>query len=197
MPNLPSRTFDSALEFRWLGQVRPWLGVDLAVAPGYYSDFDQSSSKAIRITGRGIAQLSWSPTVRWLLGVVYLDRRDVGLLPVGGLIWTPRETIRWELIVPRPRIAYRIAVTPPAEWWTYVGGEFGGGNWAYSRVDGSVDEFSYRDFRLLLGIERKTAAGINGLFEVGYVFEREIELASDPADFEPDDTLLLRGGFHF
>ena len=196
-PDLPAQTFDSAVEFRWLRQVRPWLGIDVAVAPGYYSDFEQGNSDALRITGRGLAQLSFSPTTRWVLGIIYLDRRDVSLLPAGGVIITPNDATRWELIAPQPRLLRRLAYRPGSEWWGYLGGEFGGGAWAIDRANGGSEEIAYRDFRLLIGLERKMSHGISGRFEFGYVFAREIEFSSDTPDFRPSDTLLARGGVRY
>jgi len=196
-PEVPARTFDNSLEFRWLNQFRPWLGFDLAVAPGYYSDFDQSNSDAIRITGRAIAKLSWGPKADWLLGVVYLDREDVSLLPAVGLILKPSDATRWELLFPRPRVMQRVACGTTADWWGYLGGEFGGGSWAIRRMDGVADVLTYRDFRVLLGIERKTPAGATTQLELGYVFGRELEFTSDTPDFDADDTLSARGGLKF
>jgi len=34
--------YESYVQFRWLSQVTPTLGLDLAVTPGVYSDFNQN-----------------------------------------------------------------------------------------------------------------------------------------------------------
>jgi hypothetical protein len=39
---------------------------------------------------------------------------------------------------------------------------------------------------------------IRGHFEVGYVFDREVLFRSGmPAEFNPDDTFMVRGGINF
>ncbi len=51
-----------------------------------------------------------------------------------------------------------------------------------------------RDFRLILGLERKIIGGLSHRVEVGYVFNREIKLASDGLERDLDDSVLLRAG---
>ena len=196
-PDLPARVYDAALEFRWLRPITARWAADVAVAPGVYSDFEQTNSDALRITGRGLVQFTGSNGARWVAGVGYFDRQDVKLLPVGGVIWEPNDATSIELIFPSPQVARRFACGASAEWWGYVGGEFGGGSWAIERASGVTDEVSYRDFRVKLGVERKTIAGVSGQVEVGYVFGRQLEYRSGTPDFEPDDTVMLRSGWSY
>jgi hypothetical protein len=84
------------------------------------------------------------------------------------------------------------------EWWVYVAGELGGGSWHFQRANGQDDAYDYNDLRLILGLEWKNQSvpGLGGYFEAGYAFNREIEYASNPG-FDPDDTVMLRGGVTF
>ncbi|MCR4413964.1 MAG: hypothetical protein NUV77_16230 [Thermoguttaceae bacterium] len=196
--DLPPEVFDAYLQFRWMSRVTPRLGVDFAVTPGWYSDFEHGGGDALRITGHGAGAYTWSPSVKLVFGVAYLDRRDVAVLPIGGLIWTPREEWSFELVSPRPRLARRVywngaAATDP-EQWIYLAGEFGGGTWSIERADGSPDVLTARDYRLILGMERKVVGGLNSLFEVGYVFGRRYEYERGTPDVRPSDTVLLRAG---
>ncbi len=196
--DLPPRVYDTALEFRWLRPLNDYWTADLAVAPGYYSDFDNNSSQAVRVTGRAVGIYKWSPTVTVALGVVYLDREDVSLLPAAGLIWKPNDDVNIELIFPRPRAAKRISQVMDAAWWTYVAGEFGGGSWAIERASGVDDVATDRDFRAILGVERKKIDGGGLRFEVAYVFGRKIEYLSEmPPDVSLDDTVMLRAGANY
>ena len=56
-----------------------------------------------------------------------------------------------------------------------------------------MDRLTYRDFRAILGIERKQLGGVYSRFEVGYIFGREVEFESATPSFTPADTLMLRG----
>ena len=198
--DLPPRVYDAYTEFRWMRRLWPRLGVDVAVSPGVYSDF-QTSKDAIRITGHGVGAWTCSPTTMIVLGATYLDRRDVAVLPVAGIIWKPDEDSKFELVFPKPKIAHRIYWTwlPPdqVEDWVYVAGELGGGIWAFQHASGADDVFSYRDYRVMLGIERKVFGGLGTRVEVGYVFGRKIELTSTSADIFPSDTVMLRGGLMY
>jgi hypothetical protein len=199
--DLPPRVYDAGVEFRWWRRLAPRFGVDLAVAPGVFSDFEQSADEALRIPGHAIGVFEWTPRATILLGVAYLDREDVGVLPVGGLIWRPHEDVKLELAVPRPRIARRVywrgAYTDQIQDWVYVAGEFGGGSWAIRRADGSDDVFTYSDYRVILGLERKAVGRLDARLELGYVFSREIESAAGAPDVKPCDTVMLRAGLTY
>jgi hypothetical protein len=88
---------------------------------------------------------------------------------------------------------------PPdqVEDWVYIAGELGGGIWAFEHPSGADDVFSYRDYRVMLGIERKVLGGLGTRVEVGYVFGRKIELTSTSADIFPSDTVMVRGGLMY
>jgi hypothetical protein len=84
------------------------------------------------------------------------------------------------------------------EYWAYVAIEFQNAIWAFEQTDGMPDVFASRDYRLLLGLERKVVGGISYRAEVGYVFNRDIKLASVSGDdISLDDTLLLRAGLTY
>ena len=195
--DLPARLFDTYLQFRWLRQVNDRWGFDVAVSPGLHTDFEDYTDDALRITGRGLASLQWTPDMKVVLGIVYLDRDDVSLLPAAGIVWTPSDEVRYELVFPRPRIAHRLFGDGHIEDWCYVVGEFGGGGWAIQRTSGAQGGVTIRDFRLLVGLERKADGGSGRRIEIGYVFGREVEFATATPAFEPDDTVMIRGGITY
>jgi len=199
--DLPPRLFDAYTQFRWMHRLTPRWAVDLAVTPGVFSDFQQGSDDALRITGHGVVAWTCTPTAKIILGAAYLDRQDVGVLPVAGLIWKPHRDAKFELTFPRPRIARRVywsgAYTDAVQDWIYVAGEFGGGTWAIAPAAGGTDVVNIRDFRIILGAERKVIGGLDARFEVGYVFGRKIEFDTATPDFEPTDTVMLRGGLTY
>lgn len=131
-----------------------------------------------------------------MAGVIYLDRYDVNLLPAGGLVWTPAEDQRHEIIFPRPRFAWRVSEGRHAAQWVYVAGEFGGNQWAVRRDNGLDDVVVYHDYRLLVGWERRPAdLAASWRLEAGWVTGRLVEYyLTDTADYSPDDTLVVRAG---
>ncbi len=198
-PGLPAQLYESWIQARWLRKVGERFGVDLAVAPGWYSDFANDTAQALRVTGHGFGAWEATEDLRVVAGVIYLDRYDVNLLPAGGLLWTPADDQRHELIFPRPRLAWRVAETPRGSQWLYLAGEFGGNQWAVRRDDGTNDVVVYHDYRLLVGWERRPAdLGVSWRLETGWVTGRLVEYyLTDTGDYHPGDTVLVRVGLWY
>jgi hypothetical protein len=196
--DLPPRLYDIYLQIRWMTKLSDRWSLTLATTPGYYTDFEGDHSAALRTTAQALAIWEWRPHSQLIFGVVYLDREDIGFLPAGGLIWTPNEANRLELIFPRPRFLHRFRQTAIYEDWWSIGAEFGGGEWAIQRASGFDDVVDLTDYRINFGVERKSIDYLVGMrAEVGYVFGREIEYRSGTPSFEPTDTVLFRAGFFY
>ena len=196
---LPPRLHSAYLDFIWLPQFTERFSAIVAVRPGIYSDFEKVDSDAMRIMGAGLLRYTLVPgTLDVLFGAAYLDRQDINILPVGGLIWTPNPNVRYELLVPKPKLAHRIGWGCGWEDWLYLAGEFGGGTWEIERFNGTVrDQVTLRDLRAMIGLERKKDGGAGFRLEIGYVFLRKVEFNASPGGYEPDDTVMIRGGVVF
>jgi hypothetical protein len=196
--DLPPRVYDAYLDAGWHPQITPWLGANLGVRVGVYSDFGTFTSDSIRVMGRALGVVTVTPNTQIALGVIYLDRNEVKLLPAGGIIYTPSEDARYELLFPNPKLARRWRTMGTSELWWYIAGEYGGGAWTVERLNGSSDSIDINDYRVMLGIESIGASGLRATFEIGYVFKREIVYRSlNPERFEPNDTLMVRIGVAF
>jgi hypothetical protein len=199
--DLPTRLGDTYIDFRWLPKLTPRLMLDLAVTPGVYRDFDQHTDDGLRITSHAAGVWTWTPTAKLVLGASYLDRSDLNVIPIGGLIWTPTPDWQLDLLFPQPKIWRRLHSSlerdSDAENWVYVAGEFGDWAWAVRRSNGTLDTAEYRDARLLLGVERKVHGGLNGRLEVGYVFSRKLRYTSGEGELDPHGAVLLRAGVDF
>jgi hypothetical protein len=194
--DIPAGLYDGYVQARWLRKIGDRFGVDLAVAPGWYADFRNDSSQALRITGHGFGAWEAHENLRVVAGVIYLDRYDVDFLPAGGLLWTPADDRRFELIFPRPRLAWRIAERPQASHWLYLAAEFGGNQWAMESNTGRDQIIVIRDYRLLVGWERRPAdLGMSWRVEAGWVTGRQVEYyLSDTPWLSPTDTFAVRAG---
>lgn len=194
LPDLPAQLYEGYLEFGWRPRVTPWLSGDLAVKPGVFTDFDHFTDDSIRILGRGLAIFSLNSQFQVVLGVLYLDRLRVKLLPAAGFIWSPNVDSRYEVVFPRPKLAHRVVTWGNFDIWWYVAGEYGGGSWTIERASGAKDQIDYNDIRLYLGLESVDLANHKLFVEAGWVFEREVIYRKSDADFDPDDTFMLRAG---
>jgi hypothetical protein len=168
------------------------------VRPGVYSDFEFFNSDSFRIKARAIGIFNATPQYQIVAGVLYLDRLDLKILPAGGVIYTPNECTRWEILFPRPKFSQRLTTVGNTEFWGFVAGEYGGDSWTIERANGTEDFIDYNDLRVSVGVEWTTLTGYRGLFEVGYVFDREVIYQSRMPDFfVPDETFMLRGSLTF
>lgn len=199
-PNLPGQTYGAYIDAAWNPQVTNWFGGELEISPGIYTDFQHTNSDSIRILGRGLGVLTLSPTWQIKLGIWYLDRNKIKLLPAGGVVWTPNPDARYEIFFPAPKLAHRCSTVGNHTLWAYIRGEYGGGAWTIERANFGPDDFDYNDIRFAVGIDvlPETQTGLRGYIEVGYAFQRQLVFRSNqPGTFNISDTVLVGGGLAF
>ncbi|MBI1348589.1 hypothetical protein GC163_20130 [bacterium] len=195
--DLPETLYDQWIEFRWLKKFNDRWAMDLAITPSLFTDYENTGSDAVRITGRAIAMWTIKPTFQLAMGVIYLDREDVKALPGVGAIWTPSDDYKVELLFPRPRVLRKLSSDGDTSRWIYLAGEFGGGSWGIDRADGSADVFTYSALRMLLGYEVKKPKGFAPRIEAGWIFSRKVEYKSGVGNYDPTDAAMIRFGGSF
>lgn len=197
--DLPPRVYDAYLDGAWHPQLTQWLSADLGLRTGVWTDFEEVNTDSIRILGRGLGVISVSPQMDFLVGVWYLDRNDVKLLPAGGVHWRPSAEWDAYLVFPNPKIRKRSITISSSQLWVYVAGEYGGGRWTVERAGNVGDDIDYNDIRAIFGVEWQTQTQARGHVEVGYVFDREIIFAesNSPPSLNLDDSIMIRAGLSF
>lgn len=187
---IPAHVFDLYFELAFIRTIGDRWSIDLATAPGIYSDFSNGDDDRFRIPSRALAAFESSTGVKWVAGFLYLDWGTLKVLPVGGVIIQPHDRLRCELVAPRPRIAWRHSCESDS-WW-HAGVEYSGNSWGVERSESFNDQLTYSDFRATLGWQRCNEEGSRNDLEIGYVFSRELEYKSDGAAFYPNDSIMLR-----
>ncbi|MDP7378346.1 MAG: hypothetical protein QF516_09615, partial [Pirellulaceae bacterium] len=115
-----------------------------------------------------------------------------------GLFWQPNTDVNLELYFPRPRLARRWTQYGNTDLWVYLGGEYGGGTWTVKRVSGFTDQVDINDIRIYAGVDWTTLQKLRGFFEVGYVFNRQLEYRyQPPGQLGLEDSFMLRCGLTF
>lgn len=196
--DLPATLYDNWLEFRWLKKWNDRWSSDIVVSPSLFTDYDNMSDDAFRITGRAIALYTASPEWQWAFGAIYLDRDDIRAMPAAGAIWTPNDDWKVEVLFPRPRIMRKLSGSDDEKTrWAYLGGEFGGNTYAIERPGMVRDVVTYSVLRMYLGYEVKRAKGFSPRVELGWSFNRSLEYQSGVGDMDLPATAMLRigGGF--
>ncbi|MHB8972112.1 MAG: hypothetical protein ACYC3X_06835 [Pirellulaceae bacterium] len=95
--DMPPRLYNFSLGY----QKRALMGdlaYDAAAAVMAASDFEGSSRRGIRFPAHAVGYLALEPNLDVVLGADFLDRADIRVLPVAGLIWRPDPDIRLELV---------------------------------------------------------------------------------------------------
>lgn len=187
--DLPPRLYDLRLRWGRNGLITDQLGYDLHFSLGFFSDFEGSARKGFRCPSTAVLYYREDDCRQWLLGADLLNRDDFWVLPVIGMVWTPRLDLRMELVFPRPRVAIR---TPHAHW-LYLAGEMGGGMWAVERQSGADDVVTYRDLRVVFGFQDAADADSRWFTQLGIAFERQLEFRSGSGDYAPWPTAIWQG----
>ncbi len=196
-PDLPPRVYDAYLDFAWYPRCYDWLSGELGFRTGVWTDFDNVDSQSLRFMGRAVASMATSNTLDIVLGVAYLDRLNVKMLPVAGVYYRPTPEWDMYLVFPNPKVRKYLSNIGNTKWYGFGAGEYGGGTWTVARQT-TDDQFDYNDIRVSGGFEWETQTSIRGHIEIGYVWDREVLFRSgDPGNFKPDDTFMIRAGVDF
>ncbi|MBD3675492.1 MAG: hypothetical protein HUJ26_18420 [Planctomycetaceae bacterium] len=191
--DLPPRLYDFQVGLHWFGEITDGFWLDMAVAGGLYTDFEDSVRDGWRVPAHAV--LSWKIEEEFqpVLGFRYFDRNNLGFLPVAGAILKPDEDLRLELVYPEPRISWRTGGDSEKDHWISLAGRIGGGEWAIERAgSGLADVVTYNDYELTLGFETfETNQSISAV-ELGYTFDRQLRYRSNQGNYDPQETYFVR-----
>lgn len=191
-PHMSPNGFGAYVDVGMQPQFNDVFAVDAWFRFGVYSDFKKVKSDAIRFQGKAAGIFTVSPDIKIVAGVMYLHRERIKILPTGGVIWTPRDDWILRLTFPNPKISKRLWTGDRAEWWGYVNADYGGDSW-YVQDLGKTD---YNDIRVGIGIEFETHSRVNGYFELGGSFNREL-YSRNRKWASPSDVIYFKTGIMF
>ncbi len=151
--DLPSELYDLALGLSWIRPINDRWTTRLMINGAFASDFRNTGSDAWQLRGGVFAM--YRPNEQWnfAVGALATGRTDIPVLPAAGAIWEPSPRVRFDLMLPQPRVSVLLADFATRQHWGYFGGGFTGGTWAYERAGGQLDKLTYREWRLVLGWE--------------------------------------------
>lgn len=143
--------FSQGLAFQYYVPLNERLLINVNVNAFYNTDYHSSASDAWFFNGYAAAAWKINPKTNLLFGLYHNNAAENWkTIPVGGLVWKPRDDFYLEAMIPYPKIAKRvdlgvvdehIGVSPH---WIYVAGEVGGNIWAFETA--SLDEVKSRPF---------------------------------------------------
>ena len=185
--DMPARLYDFSIAYQHRDRLGAF-GYDVAASVMVSTDFEGSCREGIRYPGHAVGFLSLDPRTELVFGVDYLDRGDIKLLPVGGVILMTHADVRLEMVFPRPRAVIQLT----ERYRLHVGGEMGGGTWDIERATSEEDLATYRDLRVSVGLQFLEDNNLRSAVEIGYLFDRKLEYTSGNGDYRPNDTAMIR-----
>ncbi len=191
--DVPARLYDMEVGFATFRKINARWMLNASVNVGVYADdYSLDTDDALQVSGMIMGIYSQSPQVQWVFGVAALNRNDLPVLPIIGLT-VDQGWVKYEATFPRPRIVWRLPdCGPDEERALYVGGDIGGGSWAVQRTSGLTDSINLSRFGFLIGYEQTTPNQTKVNYELGYLFNREIEFEETGETFDLDDSLFAR-----
>ncbi|WP_145123586.1 hypothetical protein [Rosistilla oblonga] len=200
--DLPSKAYSAFIDVGWQSDPNLMFGTELGLRTGVFTDFETFNDKSFRIMGQALAKLRITPATTLKLGVYYIDRNEVKIIPAGGFLWQPTPHSRWDIFFPLPKLSHYLTTVGTQDIWWYLSAEYGGGSWTVTRADGAEDSIDINDIRVMIGLEWGRSDLIKsgrriGFFEAGFVFDRELDYRYSPDDIDNNDTFVLRAGFGY
>lgn len=186
-PDMPPRLFDLQLAYHSRNEFKNQSVLDVKLGFGIFTDFEGSARKGVRFPGHVVGYNQLTPTLSSVLGLEVLDRDDISVLPVGGFMWRPHPELLFELVFPRPSIQMKL----DTDTAMYFAGELGGGTWAIQRDNTNNDNVTYRDLRVLWGIQDFDDDS-DSTWELGWAFDRSLEYRSGQGDTDFGGAFLMR-----
>lgn len=193
----PEDLYRLGLNFMWLQKLNDRWSLSLALNPSLNAD-SHSFGDSVRLFGLAGLKWDWKPDrLSLTFGAVHTGRSDIPVLPAAGFRWTPNE--RWDvnIMMPRPKVSYRLTSEGESSSWIYWAGALGGGTWDVLRTDGTTEEFSLREFQTVAGYEYRFTKHQNLFAEVGAAFGRRLEYEESGIEQSMSESLFVRCGVSF
>lgn len=197
---LPDDLYEYSLGVSWVRRINDRWAVRTMLGTAFATDHDNTSSDAWQFRGGAFGIYESSPQWSWTIGAIALGRSDLPVLPAVGAIWQPTARTRFDLTLPTIKSNYLLFDDGQRQQWTYIGIGLSGTTWGYEKTDGTDDQLSYGDWRVLAGWESRPtpppgkpfAIGRKNEVSIGYAFSRDLEFENETVEVPLSSTFLLR-----
>ena len=207
---IASDLYQFELQFFYRQEITKRLSGMAIISPAIRSDLS-TDNRALRWFVLALMNWEWIPDrVTLSGGFVMLGRADLPILPALGLLWKPNRRTQLDFRFPMAKAAYRLTKDGGrSETWAYLTGGLGGTTWAVTRLSNATsgqgspspleqtDEFSLRDYRLLLGWERQISGGGGCFIEGGFAFARRLQWETPRVEVEIPSAGLIQAGWRY
>lgn len=171
------------------------------ISPTLYK-FEDIGANDIGISGGLMVEWEYSPSVKWMFGLMAQSDNDLPVIPFVGVDWKISEKWELELMLIKPRVIYTLN-----DQWKFnagMGMNFGttfrtsdtlGTSVGLPRYNDALG--SYSDMRFGLGAEYQLNKSWSFEAEAGYSINREIDYRNIDKKVKFDDAPYFRLGLKF
>lgn len=172
------------------------------VSPTLYK-FSDLGGNDVGVSGGLTAMWNYSPSLKYMFGVMFSPDSDLKVLPIVGLDWAINDQFELRLMFPKPRLIYM-----PNDHWSFnVGADL---NMVTFRTSNSLGTSinlpqyndalaTYRDIRIGAGVGYRIGKTLSVEADAGYSVNRQIDYTriDERVEFDPAPyaTLGLRLSF--
>ncbi|MEL6110352.1 MAG: DUF6268 family outer membrane beta-barrel protein [Planctomycetota bacterium] len=193
----PTELYSLGLNMTWMERLSDRMLLSLSLNPSINGDAN-SIGNEVRVFSFGMLRWQAIPDrLTWIFGAAYTGREDIPVLPMAGVQWRPTEDWDVSLVLPQPKVSYRLKGGPGGQLWIYGRGGVGGGTWDVAGQNNSDDELSATEFQASLGINFINYRRKHLFAEIGAGFGREIKFESTAQNQSFGNSLLIRGGWNY
>ncbi|MBI5592033.1 MAG: hypothetical protein HY881_16330 [Deltaproteobacteria bacterium] len=160
------------------------------VSPTLYK-FSDLGGNDTGVSGDLTAMWNYSPSLKFMFGVVFSPDSDLKVLPIAGLDWAINDQLDLRLMFPKPRLIY----APNDHWSFHVGADL---NMATFRTSDSLGTSiglpqyndalgTYRDIRIGAGVGYRINKTLSVEADAGYSVNRQIDYTQidERVEFDP------------
>jgi hypothetical protein len=185
--NMPSQAGIVALDAGWTWRYANGVSLQTRLAPGFYTDMDESGSDAFSMPVSVMVIRSFNRHISGLAGLEYRADFDTVVIPIFGIEWEISEMFRVEARIPESRL---VCYMNP-DWTAY--GTFAWRNTSFMLED-SREMMTLEDFRTTFGLSYRLSDTFMLAGELGRAFNRSVEFDEGGRETDIDRTLFLRVG---
>ncbi len=190
--------FTAGLEYKWSDKTT----IRAFMSPSLYR-LEDIDSDASGYSGGLLMTYLYSPSLTVTLGVMASSGGSFPVIPLAGVNWKINDQLELQLMIPKPRLLYRI--TP--KWTVFAGADATSATFRTNKdfeTKGELNKYNneladYKDIRAGVGTGFEITRGVRMEVEGGYSIYRQLDYVDrdEEVKFDPSPyaTITLKASF--
>ena len=192
---LPDQLMALALDVGWTWRYLNGSAIQVRIAPGIYSDFEEFGGGAFSIPMSIAGIYAFNSNLSGIAGLQFRPSWELAVMPIVGAVWEISDQARLEAMLPESKLTVIVD-----DLWQIFGG-IAWNNTSYAIRDKSTydrKQITFEDWRANFGSTYLLSDGFHLVGELGYVFNRTVEFErvaeGEDSNVNIDSTPYIRIG---